>query len=80
MKEWSYDVYMKSSDHQVIHSNLFTGSAKPGIINKEGQNAMMLAAEMGMIRLLRKLINCGEVALQLDVDGNTMLSYALRYS
>ena len=70
---------VKPSNYQVLHFNLFIGSAKPGIVNKKGQNAMMLAAEMGMISLLRKLINCGEVALQLDVDGNTMLSYALRY-
>lgn len=54
-------------------------SARPDAVNKDGQNAIMLAAEKGMVNLLRKLRRCGGLLTQMDKHTNTVLSYALQY-
>ena len=47
-------------------------------MNHEGQTALMLAAEKGMIVLLRRLLHCHASMMPVDTNGQTVLHYALK--
>ena len=48
--------------------------------NNKGQNALMLAAREGMLLVVRRLLHCRVPVLVVDMEGKTVLRYALETS
>lgn len=48
--------------------------------NNKGQNALMLAAREGMLLVVRRLLHCHVPTLVVDLEGKTVLRYAMEAS
>lgn len=48
--------------------------------NNKGQNALMLAAREGMLLVVRRLLHCRVPVLVVDMEGRTVLRYAMEAS
>lgn len=59
---------------------VLTGSAAPAVTNNQGQTALMLAAREGMLLVVRRLLHCHVPVLGVDLEGKTVLRYAMEAS